>query len=304
MDADQWNAFQTTGTNSLKLRNQIHKAKEQYHNKLTTKCYQLKIHRTFDDDFKKTVRNFYEREIVQPVQVRIDLIEDQWRTLDFLEILQSVNPCPIVEFGRNELFRKYSTLLGQKEDVTFRRSIVLCGMFEDLMRRSGWKIGDTHDIEEDICDVVGQLLMRVEKQGRSSLLDCMQSAMKNIEVNGDTLRTLLLRKKKYNGLNLACVLLEQMILDNKDIDVSWMRIVFAQFIDLVVQLIIEPDYQVDVHWTLTYLQNLKSEWNVADVYNLTKNGLLMFHEKQKKFHRYLMIIRNFALLSVIEYQSN
>ena len=74
-----------------------------------------------------------------------------------------------------------------------------------------------------------------------------------------------------------------------------MRIVWAQFIDLVVQLIIEPDYREDVHWTLTYLLKLESEWKVADVYSLMKNGLHMFHGKQKEFHRYLMIIRNFAL---------
>ena len=129
------------------------------------------------------------------------------------------------------------------------------------MRSLSWNVGDTLDIEEDICDVVGQLLMKVEKQDRSSLLDCMQSAMMNIQVedskqDNDKLRTLLIRKKKYNGLNLACILLEQMILDNKDNNVSWMRIVCAQFIDLVVQLIIEPDYREDVHWTLTYLLNV------------------------------------------------
>ena len=168
------------------------------------------------------------------------------------------------------------------------------------MRKLGWKDGNTLDIEDDICDVVGQLLMRVEKQDRSSSLDCIQSAIMNIRVkdskqDGDKLRTLLITKKKYNGLNLACILLEQMILDNKDDNVSWMRIVCAQFIDLVVQLIIEPGYRREVHWTLTYLLKLESEWKVADVFNLTKNGLLMFHGKHVEFHRYLMIIRNFAL---------
>ena len=181
------------------------------------------------------------------------------------------------------------------------------------MRTLGLKVGDTHDIEEDICDVVGQLLMKVEKQDRSSLLNCMRSAMMNIQVDdgkqdGDKLRSLLITKKKYNGLNLACILLEQMILDNKDSNVPWMRIVCAHFIDLVVQLIVDPDYREDVHWTLNYLLKLESEWIIADVYNLMKNGLLMFHGKQKKFlgysvfpgnqkefRRYLMIIRNFAL---------
>ena len=142
--------------------------------------------------------------------------------------------------------------------------------------------------------------MKVGNLDRSSLLYCMQSAMMNIQVEdskqeGDKLRTLLIMKKKYNGLNLACIHIEQMIIDNKDNNVSWMRVVCAQFIDLVVQLIIEPDYREDVYQTLNYLLKLESEWNVADVYNLMKNGLLMFHDNQKIFHRYLIIIRNFAL---------
>ena len=50
------------------------------------------------------------------------------------------------------------------------------------------------------------------------MLNCMQSAMIKIRVNGSgggndkLLRSLLVKKKKYNGLNLACILLEQIIL--------------------------------------------------------------------------------------------
>ena len=246
---------------------------------------------------------------MQPVLGKLKVIEDRCRKLDLSEILQSVNPRPIMKFSRNELLEHDYALprmnngviwLENEEDVNFRWSMSLCCIFENLMRSLGWKVGDTVDIEEDICDVVGQLMMKVEKQDRSSLLDCMQSAMTNIQVedskqDGDKLRTLLITKKKYNGLNLACILLEQMILDNKDNSGSWLRIVCAQFIDLVVQLIIEPDYRGDVHWTLTHFLKLESEWKVADVYNLAKNGLLMFHGNQIEFHRYLMIIRNFAL---------
>ena len=260
----------------------------------------MKIHRTTDDDYKEIIRNFHESEIVQPVLDRMKLIEDQWRTLNLWEILKAVNPRPIMTFDRDELLEHDFTLLGNGKDVTFLWSILLSSIFEDMMRTLGWKVGDTLDIEEDICEVVGQLLMKVEKQDSTSLLDCMQSAMMNIQVEdskqyGDNLRTLLIRKKKYNGLNLACILLEQMIIDNKDSNVSWMRIVCAQFIDFVVQLIIEPDYREDVNWTLIYLLKSKSEWKVADVYNLIKNGLLMFHGKQHIFHRYLMITRNFAI---------
>ena len=278
------------------IRNRI----EQYQNKLTAKCHQLKIPRKTDEDYREVIRKFHDSEIVKPVLDEIELIEGQLKTLDLWEILQSVNPSPSMQFRRDDKSKQDSTLLDNKKYMLFRRSILLCGMFENLMRSLGWRAGDTLDIEDDICDVVGQLLMRVEKQDRSSLLDCMQSAMMNIQMkdsktDGDKLRTLLITKKKYNGLNLACILLEQMILDNKDSNVSWMRIVCAQFIELVVQLIIEPDYPEDVHWTLTSLLKLETKWKVADVYNLMKNGLLMFHDNQPEFRRYLMIIRNFAL---------
>ena len=306
-------AFETNGTHLAKLRNEMDNLKEKNCSKLTTRCCQLKLHRTTDVVYEEVIRNFRESRIVQPVLDKIKQIEDQWRTLDLWEILTYVNPHPLMKFGRDELSKHDSTSLGNKEDRTFGWSIVLCHVFENLMQTLGWKFGDTLDIEEDICDVVGQLLMSVKKQDRSSLLDGMQSAMMNIRVedskqDGDKLRTLLFTRKKYNGLNLACILLEQMILDNKDNNVSWMQIVCAQFIDLVVQLIIEPDYREDVHCTLTYLSKSEPEWKVADVYNLTKNGLLMFHGEhkkfygisvfvvsQKEFHRYLMIIRNFAL---------
>ena len=307
-------AFEQTGTNLTKLRNEIENLKNKYCSEFTTRCYQLKLHLTTDVDHEKVIRKSHESSIVKPVLDNIKLIEDQWRTLDLWDIVHSLNPRPPMKFDRDELFKTAcSTPIGNKEDMIFRKSIVLCSIFESHMRTLGLKVGDTHDIEEDICDVIGQMLMKVEKQDRSSLLDCMQSAILHIPMkdsiqDGGKLRTLLIRKKKYNGSNLACILLEQMILDTKDNNVSWMRIVSAQFIDLVVQLIIEPDYQEDVHWTLNYLLKLESEWIIADVYTLLKNGLLMFHGKQKKFlgfsvfpdnqkkfRRYLMIIRNFAL---------
>ena len=137
-----------------KLRSEINKWKEQYYNELTTKCYQLKIDRTMDDDYEKVIRNFHESKIVQPVLDRIELMEDQWRKLDLWEILQSVNPRPLVKIGTGELFEQDSTLLQNKEDMTFRWSIVLCRIFENLMQTLGWKVGDTLDIEEDICDVL------------------------------------------------------------------------------------------------------------------------------------------------------
>ena len=215
-------------SNLAKLRNDIHNSKEAYDDKLTTKFCQLKTHRTTDGDFAGIIQNFHEIGTVEPVLHRIKLIEDQWRTLALWELVQSVNPRPVIEFGRDKLFKREFALLENKDDMIFRWSIVLCNIFEDLMRTLGWKVGKTSDIEEDICDVVGQLLMKVEKQDRSSLLDCMQSAMVNIQIqnkerNSDKLR--MLKKEEYNGLNLACILLDQMILDNKDNTVSWMRTV-------------------------------------------------------------------------------
>ena len=86
-----------------------------------------------------------------------------------------------------------------------------------------------------------------------------------------------------------------MILDNKESNASWMRTVCNQFIDMVVQVIIEPDYSEDVLWTLHFLMELESEWTVVDIYNLIKNGIILFHDQQSNFHRYLIMIRNFAL---------
>ena len=297
VDADAWNAVQTTGTNFGKFRNEIDNLKYIYSSELTAKCYQLNLLRTTDDDFGEIIRNFHGREIVQPVLPKLELIENQWRTLDLWELLQSVNAFPLLHVGGKD-----STLLENKEDMTFIWSIELCCKVNNQFR----KVGDKLDIEEDICDVVANLLMKVEKKDMTSLLVCMQSAIiMNSQVRGSkqdgTLRTLLITEKKYDASNQACIVLEQMILNNKHKNVSWMRILCTQFIDLVVQLIVQPDYREDVLWTLKYLLKSNSEWKVADVYNLMKNGLLVLHGKQKEFHRYVMIIRNFALLSVIEY---
>ena len=314
----QRNAVETTESYSAKLRNEIDNLKEQYRSKFTTRCYQLKKHRTQDEDeLTEIIRNFNDSKIVQPALNQIKLIEDQWRTLDLWAILQVVNTSPLMTIiDRDEISKQDSTstvLPDDKENITLRWSIVLCCIFEDLTRNMGWKDKDALDIEADICDVVGTLMTEVEVQDRSIMLNCMQTAIINIQAignerDGDNLRALLITKKKYNGLNLACILLEQMILDNKDSSASFMRIVCAQFIDLVVELIIDPDYRRNVHWILTYLLKLESEWKIGDVYNLMKTGLLMFygkqkkflrffvvHGKQKKFHRYLMIIRKFAL---------
>ena len=63
-----------------------------------------------------------------------------------------------MKFDRDELFGQDSASLENKEDMIFRQSIVLCSMFEDLMRTLSWQAGDILDIEADLCDVVGQLV--------------------------------------------------------------------------------------------------------------------------------------------------
>ena len=85
-----------------------------------------------------------------------------------------------------------------------------------------------------------------------------------------------------------------MILDNKDNE-SWMRSVCAQFIDLVVQMFIEPEYNKDILWNLNYLLKPQSHWSVADIYLLMKNGMLLYRHRQVIFHRHLVRIRNFAV---------
>ena len=287
--------------NMARFANEIRNLKEKCCKELTTKCHQLKIHQTKSDDFDEVVREFYESR-TQTVLNKIKLIEYQWKTLDVWGVVQSVNSRPILEFSTKESFQQDVEFSKDSPDnMAFRKAFVFCCIFEDLMRNLGWKVGDALGIEHDICDVVGNLMMQVTEQDRSSLLDCMQSAMMNIQADqskrySEKLRSLLIKKKKYNGLNLACMLLEQMILDNEDNNVSWMRIVLTQFIDLICKLIIEPDYRADVHATLNYLMKLESIWSMSDIYNLMKNGILMYQYRQDYFHRYLMRIRNLAIL--------
>ena len=291
-----------------KLVSEIRHLDQQCRNKLTTGCYQVKVIQTTDIDFAEVIRIFEDRKM-QPVLDEINLIEDQWRTLDLWEILHSVNPRPLIEFGSCRTVEQDRAFPDDEYDnaMLFRRSIISCGIFDDLVRKLGWKVGVSIDIEEDICDVVGKLMMKVAN--RSSVLNFMQTAMMNIQVMAsegdcDNLMTLLNTTKKYNGLNLACILLEQMIIDNKGRTESLMRSICAEFIDLAVQLIIgNRDYRDDILWNLNYLLKLESVWHVEDIYNLMKNGLLMFYRDHKKFHRYLMIIRNFALYPSLKIRS-
>ena len=165
------------------LENAVRNLKQKCCKKLTTKSYQLKIQRTKDDDLEEYVREFYETE-TQSVLDKLKLIRDQWRKLDFWKLLQSVNPRPIVKMVQEPLGQTYKNISENPQDQTaFERSIVLCCIFEDLMRNLGWKVGDTLDIETDICNTIGKLMMQVAEQDRSSLLDCMQSAMLNIQAH-------------------------------------------------------------------------------------------------------------------------
>ena len=209
----------------------------------------------------------------QPVLDKIKLIEDRWRTMDLWRIVKLMNPSPLMKFDQEDPPQRNKP--EHKTDEFLRRSIILCCIFEDLSKKFGWKVGDTLDIKKDICDVVGKLILEVDEHDKSSMLDCMQCAIMNLQANGNEqyeykFRSLLITKNEYNDLNLACILLEQMVLDNKDNNDSWMRIVCSHFTDWVVQLIIEPDYREDVRWNLKYLMKLESLWSVADIYSLIR----------------------------------
>ena len=110
--------------------------------------------------WEKSFRDLDNRE-TQPVLDKIKLIEDQWRTMDLWRIVKLVNPSPVMEFDQEDLPQRNET--EHKADEVLRRSIILCCMFEDLSKKFGWKVGDTLDIEEDICDVVGKLILKVDE---------------------------------------------------------------------------------------------------------------------------------------------
>ena len=130
-----------------RFENEIRNLKEQCFNELTTKCHQLKIHQTKDDDFDEVVREFYESR-THTVLNQIKLIDNQWNTLDMWKVVQSVNPRPILEFHIKELFQQDVELSKDSPDkLAFRKSFVFCCIFEDLMRNLGWKVGDALGIE-------------------------------------------------------------------------------------------------------------------------------------------------------------
>ena len=221
------------------------KLKQRQYNELSTECHQLKVPSAEFEELEEIVRKFHESQ-TKFVLDRIKLIEEQWRKLNLWEIVQSVNPRPIIKFNGEEITQWDETLLEKtKNDIIFRRSSALCCIFNDLMENFGWKYGEGLDIEEDICNVIGQLIMKVDAKDISAILECVRVTIVNVQAHvqahgseRDELRSLLITEKKYNGSNLACILFEQMILDKKVNNVSWMRIVCAQFIDLCCQLII------------------------------------------------------------------
>ena len=47
-----------------------------------------------------------------------------------------------MKFDRDELFKHDLTSLENKDDMIFKRSIVLCGIFENRMRTFGWRVGE------------------------------------------------------------------------------------------------------------------------------------------------------------------
>ena len=74
-----------------------------------------------------------------------------------------------------------------------------------------------------------------------------------------------------------------------------MRVVCYEFIDLAIGLFIDNNYEEHILCISRHLLKLESKWTVADIFNLIKNGILLFHTQQNIFHRYLTTICNFAL---------
>ena len=263
--------------------------------KQTSKCLILKKHQAVNDSVSEVLR-IVDRIKIQPVLKKFKFIEKQWDSLQLLKVVKLLNP-NIIKFDSKKSLEDMSTS-GTDVNMTFRRSIILCYRFHELMKIRACGAIDKCPFENDIiCDIVGHLMAEVEEQDRTSVLDAVQQAMNILmKDNGrenDKLTTRLITNQECYELSTGCLLLEQMILDRKYNNSSWMPIVCTKLIDLCVQDAIETELRGDIIWILKYLLTRKSEWKTIDVYNLIKNCLFRGHPKD--FYQYMIRIQNSAL---------
>ena len=124
------NSVETPSTDQSEVKvvnsvNTIMHLKQHRVDKLTTRCYQLKLHQTEkDDDFEEVVRTFY-KPGTPSVLDKLKLVRDQWRKLDFWQLAHSVNPRPMLQFVRNPLGQTNEQISeNPQDDTAFERSIV------------------------------------------------------------------------------------------------------------------------------------------------------------------------------------
>ena len=84
------------GTKMAELRNEIRIMKQHYYNKETTKCYQLKICHKIDTDLAEVIRNFEEREILQPV---LDMIKPNKGSMENVGLVGNCAICESVPYN-------------------------------------------------------------------------------------------------------------------------------------------------------------------------------------------------------------
>ena len=108
-EVEQMHSTDKFRSNMTAFQNEIQKFKQQYYlDKLATKCHQIKIHRTKDDDLEKVIRDFDKRELKQVLD-KIKLIEDRWRTMDLWRIVKLMNPSSVMEFDQEDLPQRNET---------------------------------------------------------------------------------------------------------------------------------------------------------------------------------------------------
>ena len=220
--ADQYEAHSLY--NAVPVRNRSRKKFESR----ATKCYSQKIYRPRTD--VEAFNEFNKLEKLNLVSVLNDVkqIDSQWSTSKMSwEIVPQLNPRSMLDL---ETLTKINEGAENSDSVSqdlFIRSFGVCYnycyMFRDLLKMVNREVEDYLDFENKFCELVVQLMTRVEVQYRSDVISSLNRSLLNMQAddisyNDEKRKAMLIRTKPGNGLEFTCMILEQVIVDNIEVD--------------------------------------------------------------------------------------